>query len=98
MNALGLRERELQKFEGLVFGAHIALRKETACCTQMSLKRQSRRGPSATRAGGRRIPTAWRFVMVIIAMFGGLILGGGVLAALKHVGDQRDSRKTMHIV
>ena len=36
--------------------------------------------------------------MVIIAMFGGLILGGGVLAALKHVGDQRDSRKTMHIV
>jgi hypothetical protein len=36
--------------------------------------------------------------MVIIAMFGGLVLGGAVLALLKHAGDLRDSRKTMHIV
>jgi hypothetical protein len=36
--------------------------------------------------------------MVIIAMFGGLILGGSFLALLKRVGDLRDSRKTMHIV
>ena len=98
MKALRLRDRELQRFEGLVFGALIALIKETAYCTQISQKRQSRHGPSPIRMAGRRITTARRFVMVIIAMFGGLILGGGVLAALKHVGDQRDSRKTMHIV
>jgi hypothetical protein len=36
--------------------------------------------------------------MVIIAIFGGLFLGGAVLALLKRGGEARDSRKTMHIV
>ena len=38
-------------------------------------------------------------VMVIIAIFGGLFLGGAVLAMLKRVGEPAESRvKRLHIV
>jgi hypothetical protein len=47
---------------------------------------------------GHRVPTLRRFVLVIIAIFGGLFLGGAVLALLKRGGELRDSRKTIHIV
>ena len=36
MKALQLRKGELPRFEGLVFGARIALMKGTACCTGIS--------------------------------------------------------------
>ena len=36
--------------------------------------------------------------MVIIAIFGGLFLGGAILALLKRGGEARDSRKTIHVV
>jgi uncharacterized protein involved in exopolysaccharide biosynthesis len=47
---------------------------------------------------GHRVPKLRRIVMVIIAIFGGLFLGGAALAFLKRGGELRDSRKTIHIL
>jgi hypothetical protein len=60
-----------------------------------SIDRESQRSESDPESFGKPMEV----VMVIIAIFGGLFLGGAVLAMLKRVGEPAESRvKRLHIV
>jgi len=55
--------------------------------------------PALKMTARKILETTWRFVVVIIALVGGLFLGAGVLATLKQVRERSDSRKKqLHIV